>query len=257
MPNVLRVFFKNVFHSKFKRPWIDSSDACQKLIADERWPVNLDQQQQKLLTNGDTHDWDEATFFHALLHSSHCLLADQVFLSNGCQLQCNIEHNSNFVVSKNAEFNFKSLLSSGDMIILDLGKESIESSVTNVQKEGFYIARSCTFTSISELEKAVTADLYLCRDEWSTIFALSEIKTHDMDHGYIKIIRSACYIMGAQQSIIDELEAIDGGRPGPISNVPINNYLANMIFDAGTVKSKSMKQDGTLQNGKQPVVIQG
>ena len=210
MPSVLRVFFKKVFHSKFEHPWIDSSDACQEFVADERWQMNLSEQQQKLLTSGDIHSWDEDTFFHVLLHSSHCLLADQVFLSNGCQLQCSIENNSNFVVSKNAEFNFKSLLSSGDMIILGLGKESIESSVTNVQKEGFYIARSY---ASSELQKAVTADLYLCRDEWSTIFALSEIKIHEMDHARIKIIRDAYCIMGAQQSILDELKAIDGGRP--------------------------------------------
>lgn len=209
MPNVLRIFFKKVFHSKFKHPWIDSSDACQKFITDERWQMNLDQQQQKLLTSGDIHCWDEDTFFHVLLHSSHCLLADQVFLSNGCQLQCSIKNNSNFVVSKNAEFNFKSLLSSGDMIILGLGKESIESSVTNVQREGFYIAHSY---ASSELQKAVTADLYLCRDEWSTIFALSEIKTHEM-HARIKIIRDAYCTMGAQQSILDELKAIDRGRP--------------------------------------------
>ena len=95
------------------------------------------------------------------------------------------------------------------MIILGLGKESIESSVTNVQKEGFYIAHS--YTS-SELQKAVTADLYLCRDEWSTIFALSEIKIHEMDHVRIKIIRDAYCIMEAQQSILDELKAIDGGK---------------------------------------------
>ena len=210
MPNVLRVFFKKVFNSKFKHPWIDSSDACQKFVADERWHVKLDQQQQKLLTSGDIHCWDKDTFFHVLLHSSHCLLADQVFLSNGCQLQCSIENNSNFVVSKSAEFNFKSVLSSGDMIILGLGKDSIESSVTNVQKEGFYIARSY---ASSELQKTVTADLYLCRDEWSTIFSLSEIKTHEMDHASMKTIRDAYCAMGAQQSTLDELKAIDGGRP--------------------------------------------
>ena len=95
------------------------------------------------------------------------------------------------------------------MIILGLGKESIESSVTSVQKEGFYIARSYT----SELQKAVAADLYLCRDEWSTIFALSEIKIHEMDNARIKIIRDAYCIMEAQQSILDELKAIDGGKP--------------------------------------------
>ena len=173
MPSVLRVFFKKVFHSKFKHPWIDSSDTCQRFVADERWRMNLNEQQQKLLISGDIQSWDKDTFFHVLLHSSHCLLADQVFLSNGYQLQCSIENNSNFVVSRNAKFNFKSVLSSGDMIILGLGKESIESSVTNVQKEGFYMARS--YTS-SELQKAVTADLYLCRDEWSTIFALSDMK---------------------------------------------------------------------------------
>ena len=212
MPNVLRDFFKKMFHFKFKHPWIESSDACQRFIADERWQLNLNLQQQKLLMSGDTHYWDQDTFFHVLLHSSHCLLADAVFLSNGCQLQCILETNSNFVVSKNAEFNFKSMLGSGDMIILDLGKESIESSVTTVQKEGFYIAHSyVSSTSISELQKNVTAELYLCKAEWSAIFDLSEIKTHTMDYAYIKVIKNAYSIMGAQQSIINELEAINGG----------------------------------------------
>ena len=213
MPNVLRDFFKKAFHSKFKRPWIDSSDACQRLIADERWQLNLNQQQQKLLASGDTHYWDQATFFHVLLHSSLCLLADQVFLSNGCQLQCILEKNSNFVISKNAEFNFKSLLGTGDMIILDLGKESIESSVTVVQKEGFYIAHSYVSSKfISESQKDVTAELYLCKAEWSAIFDLSEIKTYVMDYGCIKVIRNAYSIMGAQRSIINELKALNGSR---------------------------------------------
>ena len=212
MPNVLRSFFKKVFHSKFKHPWIDSSDACQRFIADERWQLNLNLQQRKLLTSGDTHYWDQDTFFHVLLHSSHCLLADQVFLSNGCQLQCILENNSNYVISKDAEFNFKSQLGSGDMIILDLGNESIESSVTSVQKEGFYIAHSyVSSTPISELQKDITAELYLCKPEWSAIFDLSEIKTYAMDYSYIKVIRNAYSIMGAQQSMINGLEAINGG----------------------------------------------
>lgn len=203
-----------MFHSKFKHPWIDSSDACRRFIANERWQLNLNLQQQKLLTTGDTQYWDQDTFFHVLLHSSHCLLADQVFLSNGCQLQCILEKNSNFVVSKSAKFNFQSHLGSGDMIILDLGKESIESSVTTVQKEGFYIAHPyVSSTSISELQKDITAELYLCKPEWSAIFDLSEIKTqcHAMDNDYIKVLKNAYSIMGAQQSIINELKAINGG----------------------------------------------
>ena len=209
MPYVLRSFFKKVFHCKFKHPWTDSFDACQTFIADERWDLNLSHQQQKLLTSGDTHYWDQATFFQVLLHSSHCLLADQVFLSNSCPLQCILESDSNFVVSKNAEFNFNSLLCSGDMIILDLGKESIESSVGIVQKEGFYISRSNV--SIPELQKGITAELYLCKAEWSAIFDLSKIKTHSMDYACIKVIKNAYSIMGAQQSVINELRTIIGG----------------------------------------------
>ena len=215
MPNVLRDFFKKVFQSKFKCPWIDLSDACQRLIANERWQLNLNQPQKKLLASGDTRYWDEATFFHLLLHSSLCLLADQVFLSNGCQLQCILEKNSNLVVSKNGKFNFKSLLGTGDRIILDLGKESIESNVTVVQKEGFYIASSHVSSKpISELQtqKDVTAELYLCKTEWSAIFDLSEIKAHAMDYSSIKVIKNAYSIMGAQRSIINEFEALNGGR---------------------------------------------
>ena len=213
MPDVLRDFFKKAFHSKFKCPWIDSNDAGQQLIAGERWQLNLNQQQQKLLASGDTHYWDQATFFHVLLHSSHCLLADKVFLSNDCQLQCILERNSNFVFSKNAELNFKSLLGTGDMIILDLGKESLESSVTVVQKEGFYIAHAyCSSTSISEFQKDITAELYLCKSEWSTIFGLSKVKAHAMDYGCIEVIKNAYVIMGAEQSKINELEATSGGR---------------------------------------------
>ena len=195
-----------MFHSKFKHPWIDSSGAGKQLIADERWQLqNLSQEQLQLLASGNTNCWDQATLFYVLLHSSLCLLADKVFFSNGRQLQCILEQNSNFVMSKNSEFNFKSLLGIGDMIILDLGRESFESSVSMVQKGGFYTTH--TFHSSSLISQTdITAELYVCKSEWLAIFNLSKIKECAMDDGSIKAIKNAYSIIGVQQSIINEID---------------------------------------------------
>jgi len=100
--------------------------------------------------------------FHALLHSSHCLLMDKI-----AGTQADLQKGSHVVKLGGSLVDVQRILHPGDVVVFDLGHTYFRSPVQSVRKaQEFQVSKPFPYDK-------TLADIYICKSEWQALERLS------------------------------------------------------------------------------------
>ena len=175
VPFVLRNVFRAQINRKLTPPnqWQDTPAYGKWFQSSDRWTEKLSPEMKRIIQQGNTQEWDTTLLFHALLHSSHCLLSNKVVGT-----QANLQKGSRVVKVTGAATNMQTYIRGGDMVIFDLGQSSFRCAVHSRQRiypREFHLLKPFPFDD-------TVADIYVCRSEWRFLERLSWIRNDYFGH---------------------------------------------------------------------------
>ena len=177
VPDILRWLFCQKISNKYKRQWVDGRKWGTWFFQQERFTSKLSSIQIQILKNGLTQEWDSTLLFHALLYSSHLLLADPIPGN-----QVSIQHNSKKIFSTIQSIDFTRVLQRGDKIILDLGTDFIRVELVRVCPTELHLKWPLKLPQPPPARAQLVCDGYICSREWHTIEQLSFLRNDNFSH---------------------------------------------------------------------------
>ena len=217
VPDILRWLFYQKILNKYKRQWVDGKNCGKWFLQQDRFISKLSPTQKQNLENGQTQNWDSTLLFHALLYSSHLLLADPIPGN-----QVSIQRNSKKLVSTIPKINFTHVLRQGDKIILDLGSaDFIRVELAGVRPTELYLKWPLKLPQ--SVPAQLVRDAYICSREWLAVEQLSFLRNDRFAHcktARITTKQLSCVIQGieahyntlhASPSRIDKMRSITSG----------------------------------------------
>ena len=189
-PGNMREMFKSKVFSRFGHKWTDNHMSGRWLISREKWTKELSLKQIKLLSNGNTAEWDSTLLFHVLLYSSLCLLANGIFMQARTQdgktlpVQISLKAGSRLAKSTARSVDFTRILKRGSTLILDLSSNMCRVEVDRVDPAEFTFRKPFqpppgVYLQASQL---ITATVYVCSQQWFEIRKLSFIRNNSFAH---------------------------------------------------------------------------
>ena len=193
-----------------------------------------------MIQNGDTYQWDPTLLFHAFLHSSLCLLADNVH-----GVQATLQPGSN-IVTLSAKLPVNTI-SRRDLVMFDLGNEMFRSEVINIQQNQLTIKDK--FSPSSKLrvhpQQGAKADMFVCQRTWYAVQKLSFIRNDNFAHcnaastsaiqlkHLIQNVEAIYKDLGVQQRVISDMKAIETGNPHILVHVHVcHNFFVMRKFNS-------------------------
>lgn len=232
-PENLRGIFKSKVSSRFGFKWMDNPMSGRWLINQEKWTKELSQKQIKLLSNGNTAEWDSTLLFHVLLYSSLCLLADGIFVQTRSQagkilVQISLKVGSRLAKSAARSVDFTRYLRRGSIVILDLSptfSDMCRVEVERVDLTEFTFRKPFQPPPGVHLQPSqlITASVYVCSQQWFEIRKLSFIRNDSFAHctkastsvadlhALVLAVERAYIVLGLPQREIVQLRAIESG----------------------------------------------
>ena len=229
----LREIFKSKVSIRFGHKWMDNHMSGRWLINQEKWTRNLSQKQIKLLSNGNTAEWDSTLLFHVLLYSSLCLLADGIFMQARTQarkilVQISLKVGSKLAKTATRSVDFTRILRHGSIVILDLSpsfSDMCHVEVDRVDPTEFTFRKPFqpppgVYLQASQL---ITATVYVCSQQWFEIRELSFIRNDSFAHctkastsaanlhALVLAVERAYTVLGLSQREIVQLRTIETG----------------------------------------------
>ena len=176
VPDVLRSLFYQEIVRRHARQWFNNAKWGKWFLQQDRFTLKLTVHQKQTIESGLTQNWDSTLLFHALLYSSHFLLADSI---PGQQLI--VTHNSKKATTPSAlKVNLTHHIKQGNYIILDFGgSDFIKAEVTNVQPTQIIFKRPL---SLPPSSPSLKVDAYLCSIKWHAVEDLSFIRNNEFAH---------------------------------------------------------------------------
>lgn len=235
IPDVLRHVFKDEVMNKIQKPWLDNQRCGQAFLQQDRFQSNLNRRQKDLLSSGQTNDWDTTLLVHALLFSSHFLLAES-FSGNQVQLK---RGSDNTLVSPSKQVDFTRLLYKGDIILIDVGQNLIRNEVKFISKTEITMKFSVPSHNMPSV-----GDIYVCSDYWKAVEDLKYLRNEQFAHcknariQYFKLERVVRNIekiydrLRIPKNRIKEMSGILSG----MCKVPELQALAKLVFHTDMVK---------------------
>ena len=197
VPDILRWFFYQEISNKYKRQWVDGKNWGKWFLQQDRFISKLSPTQKQNLENGQTQNWDSTLLFHALLYSSHLLLADPIPGN-----QVSIQHNSKKLVSTIPKIDFTHVLQQGDKIILDLGSaDFIRVELAGVRPTELYLKWPLKLPQSAPVQ--LVCDAYICSREWLAVEQLSFLRNDRFAH-----CKTARIIPSQLSYVVQDIEAV-------------------------------------------------
>ena len=160
MRKIFQVKIENKYGPRYK--WKNSPADGAWFFSNERWKEKLSQEMQRSLQRGNCERWDMTLLFHALLHSSHCLLMDKI-----AGTQADLQKGSRVVKLGGSLIDVRRILHPGDVGVFDLGHTYCRSPVQSVRKaHEFQVSKPFPYDK-------TLADIYICKSEWQALERLS------------------------------------------------------------------------------------
>ena len=169
VPDILRTLFRNKIGHKYK-DWRDCPRWGEEFFEQERFRSRLRQKQIDLLKSGKTSDWDMTLLAHALLYSSHFLLANS-FVDNQVIL-----HRNNKLVSSSPQVDFTKYLRKNIMLLCDLGDQFDTNEVKYVTQT------EITLKYRLKAKNSTPITLYIPNEQWAAVSDLSGIRNTHFAH---------------------------------------------------------------------------
>ena len=164
---------RNVFYDRLPFPWHDLPADGNWFLSNERWSSKLSQEMKSKILQGKSQLWDATILFHALLYSSHCLLANKIPGTKG-----GLETGSKIVKATAKSADFRKYVMNGSTIFFDLGRNFFRAQAATgraIQPNDFFISKVFT-------DRSTNADVYVCSIEWQVLEELSHMRNKKFAH---------------------------------------------------------------------------